>query len=607
MYTDPSDGKVYTNGVVTFDPGTNTTTDSGGGGGGGSYSGGGSSGGGGLDYSDPNVGSAVKDEFIFWWGEDWVKSHMSVIASAVEKKRTTDDIRRYSVENGANGPGATQVWDSVRAVVGFDVPAAFVRNIISNGTYLQSGWDQMWGQDTPAAAILGNPRMGDIMDLWNDYTGSAPFGPTAQNYLINLVKQYGWDQAVGLFKQWLPTTHSANSGNYGAEKRNTLRGILQTILRRDPTEEELSQDGPYWDLLTGDMGSLNSAALLEQVRQSGEDQEMYQYKPAYMSEQDWWDAKNAFDNVGNWYYNKTPGEGGFEFTDQEIATMLTEGWTPSSLTNYFTALENAIYSRDMYNPILEEVSGAGWTDDQWFAFANGGEGSGALRAQLVQAQNQAQFREAYRQIMGTDPTPADYEYLSANFVSPSEYLREEQAKVTAAEMYPEVSELLQRVYGTNVTEQQLVDMSIGRAGTGELRAMIREAEKLDQYTWIHKQQYGTDPTPQDYAKYAGYTGPEELTWEITTRERMAELGPDIQEAWTFQYGAPMSEDDLRTMLGEQEGYGELRYKYKEAQEALGKEEAAWDWSMQAPSANIYYAPSEQGGFRNSMVGVADLN
>jgi hypothetical protein len=174
-------------------------------------------------------------------------------------------------------------------------------------------------------------------------------------------------------------------------------------------------------------------------------------------------------------------------------------------------------------------------------------------------------------------------------------------------MLPEVNEMLNRVFGSGTTIGELENMAMGGQGSGALKAQINQAMRLDQYRWTHKQKYGTEPTPTDYANYAGYAGPAELQWELNLAEDIGEFGPEVQEVWTKVYNESISDADLRIMLGDMKGSGELKYKYKKAQEQLKEEEAAHDAGFTTPGAFHLYGAAPQGGFKEVMSGIGDLN
>jgi hypothetical protein len=163
------------------------------------------------------------------------------------------------------------------------------------------------------------------------------------------------------------------------------------------------------------------------------------------------------------------------------------------------------------------------------------------------------------------------------------------------------------VLGTSVTLADLENLAMGGEGSGALRAQLDQASRLDEYRWEFKRKYGTEPTPTDYAKFAGYAGPAELNWELTLAENMAEVGPDIFETWNKVYtNNPLTEAQLKVMLGDMKGSGELKYQLKEAQEVVKKEEMAHDAGFTTPGVNIMFSGAPSGGFKLSMPGIEDL-
>ena len=289
-----------------------------------------------------------------------------------------------------------------------------------------------------------------------------------------------------------------------------------------------------------------------------------------------------------------------------VADMFNNGYTPDMVKQDLIWFEESQFLGGVYDEVLVEAFGSGFSQEDWFKVASGAEGSGAMRAKLVQAQNRVAYREAYRQVFGYDPSPGDYDRITQEFVSPGELIREHQAIESADEMYDEVNDLLQRVMGQSVSKSELKDMVLGRPNSGELRALINQATKLDAYRWVHKQYYDTEPSPDDYAQYAGYSGVAELQWEIVTTERIAELGPEIQEAFRRAYGYELEPDELQAMLGEQEGYGELRKLYTKAQEEVKKEETGVQAAHQEPKTEIAYGKAALGGFETSLKPLAEL-
>jgi len=299
------------------------------------------------------------------------------------------------------------------------------------------------------------------------------------------------------------------------------------------------------------------------------------------------------------------GNLGFTYLTPDMAAKLgnIDGQT---LAQQFAWQEEASYMQGIYSDVLTEAFGGSGGID-WYKMASGAKGSGAMRAQLVEAQNRVAYRETYRQIFGTDPNPSDYDRITQQFVSPGEMLREHQAIESADEMYEEVNDLLMRVYGQGVSKDELKDMVLGRTNSGELKALINQATKLDAYTWIHKQYYDTAPTPEDYARYAGFTGPAELQWEIVTHEKVNEMRETVNEALVKAGYDPFTDEELTTMYGEQEGYGDLLSIYRKASKKATEVDQAEDWQYSgAEMVDIGYTRAEQGGFKTSAPGLADL-
>lgn len=600
QYYDPATGKWATVGK------TATATS-----GGGSRSGGGS--GGSASASNAAINRAA-DIYRLWLGDAWVASHRSVIQKAASEGWTDRMIIKDAVLRGANTPYAKAMVDYIRSVCG-PLPLATVQNILASGVWLESDFATRIAPQY-STDILSNPQSLPFVQLWNRYTAAANFGPTAQSKLKEIVTRFGFtSDALNQWEQWLTTTDSANNGNYGADKREIIRSYIERWFGRPATDKELSRTGPYWNMVGGLMGQYETSKLKEALRSTDEYKQVFYAKLPNQSEEDFLSWKDAINSVGDWYFNDRPGAAGepyannFKgFSNEELAILNRDGWTADELMRYYKAVEEAAYNREIYEPILKEAFGDDVEID-WFALANGGRGSAQARAKLVEAQNRVQFREAFRQVFGRDPDPEDYDRITQEFISPSELIREYQAIESVDEMFPETNELLQRVFGETVTKEQLKDMVLGRPGSGELKALINEATKLDQFTWIHKQYYGTEPTPEDYARYAGYTGPAELQWEIVTNEKVKEMLPEIQKAWAKVYpNEPLiTEEDLFKYYGEQEGYGDIGAKLREMQQKYQEIEQAEQYQYSgAEQAELIYGRAEQGGFKTAYGGLAEL-
>jgi len=63
-----------------------------------------------------------------------------------------------------------------------------------------------------------------------------------------------------------------------------------------------------------------------------------------------------------------------------------------------------------------------------------------------------------------------------------------------------------RVYGEHADKNMLRLVAQGAKGSGAYEAKMTLAEELDRYRWTYKSYYKTEPTPADYARFAGYAG-----------------------------------------------------------------------------------------------------
>jgi hypothetical protein len=269
--------------------------------------------------------------------------------------------------------------------------------------------------------------------------------------------------------------------------------------------------------------------------------------------------------------------------------------------------EDAIALQGQYGGSMVEAFGSDLSSKDYYAVASGAIGSGAARVKMMEAQNRVAFREVWRNYNGTDPSPADYDYVTKNYVAPTEYAHRMAAKESAKEQITSVNDLLSRTMGKTVTLGELENLAMGGKDSGTLKAMIDQATRLDTYRWTWKQYHNQqEPTPDDYAQFAGYASVAELQWEIVTNEKIKEYDEAIQDVWQKAYGETMSAEDMHTMLGETEGYGDLQGKWTKAKEMVADEENAQRGAHYAEKTRVAYTQAEQGGFKEGMAGLADL-
>jgi hypothetical protein len=243
----------------------------------------------------------------------------------------------------------------------------------------------------------------------------------------------------------------------------------------------------------------------------------------------------------------------------------------------------------------------------FYKVASGAKGSGAMRAKMQQAQNMYAFKEVYRDYFGTDPSPGDYQAISSQFVSPSEFAHRMAAKESAKAKIEQVNELLGRTLDHQVTLADLENLAMGGQGSGEVQAMIDQATRLDQFTDTLYQYKGHEPTADDYAGIAGYPSAAAFKWEITVNETMAEMGDEIKQIWLkANPESPLSDEQLRIMLGKSEGWGDIQKQFNLAEKEVSEAETARKNAMNVDKISPIYNVAEQGGFKQGLPGLSDI-
>ena len=700
----------------------------------------GGGGGGGYYYGGSGGGASYPSSTMRGWFQDYYGSTPdALVRKADEENWTMLDVIRRAIADGVEGPQLTVIKGVIRQTAApfywkdpAGIPESLVIELVKKGYFDGAGVEYLQNIYFPSIkeANLNNPLATPFVDAWVEMTG-RPLTTTALNKLQEIVRTFGYTEAGKVaWQEWVKTTDSAITGNWGAAHRAGIYNDITTILGRLPVAGELDPDSALWNM--------SDAARLEYLRTTPEYQDIYAGKPVWMSELDFVSFSMAYDEVFRWYYGDTviknedgsltipygpyegtqevpvstpvavtptwqslsaaqfktdlqklgfnvSGEGGdvsqwvytiggetvaydalaakleevapdtyyrdeagfhyvqyegvanpktgqvapvtkpvpttFEdtasfqglsawtggyVTSQMVSDLLAGNISPANLKQMFIWQEEAIYLEGAYSDTLTEAFGSAG-DIDWYKLASGAEGSGAMRVQLMQAQNRIAFREAWRNYFNTDPTPADYDYLTNNFVSPAEFTHRMAAKESAKANFDKINELLNRTMGMNVTLDELENLAMGGSGSGSLQAMIEEATRLDAYTDVLYQWTGGPPTPDDYAGVAGFPSASAFKWEITVAEQMDELGPDIMSTWMKAYpDNPLTEEQLKIMIGKSEGWGELQYLYNQALEEEQESEYSRKIAMDIDKVRSIYQSSSIGGIKEGLPGLGDI-
>jgi hypothetical protein len=427
--------------------------------------------------------------------------------------------------------------------------------------------ESLWGKGAVDAKLAENPEYVDEV-VWKTLGNNAD---------ANTIERWAREQPEWLRGPEAAST-SINLGQYYAE-------IMRVPMPADALQAAV-------------IAGMTPAQLLLQMRETPEYKARYAAMPAWMNEQEFNTQKTLFDAVGRWYFQNDE----FHYSDEQLSYMFEHGITATEMGDRYRWTEEAASQMGggsgSWSWALEAM-GITLTDEMAYTMASGAEGSGDLFALLVRGQNRHSFDEAFALYTGSKPSAGDYAYLEANFVSPGEYAARMAAKEYAAEWFPQVNELFQRVLGTEADYNKLMDVSLGAAGSGAYKAMIAAAEELDRYTAPWREYARTDPTPAQYASWAGYSGPDELAKLLNAQELVRSQGADMMgvynDYWVSMGAAPMTQEDVLTLSGKYEGWGAIDARLTMAANHRQREEQARRQALNNPTAQAYTVATQFGG------------
>ena len=600
----------------------------------------------GRDYRSFNEG--VNDIFIYNLGRPASSSELSMVQNGMW---SDDHIMRYmqglSEFNRSPGynraaAGGQDLWDSM--VGNTPVPEAELRNWVLND----------YTQEQVKARIKSLPeyRYGNqwktdalaFTDTWEQKTG-IPLTYTARLKRDEAV-QLGWSDYQ--WADWVESTDSYNNGTEMAGmKMNTIKS-LQNLWGIGAVDEKLLADPNYigntvwaalgknpslnvvddWarkqpEYLTGPKASTdrvnlrgfigglmrvpvgeelltmfikqgyNEAQVYEILRGTTTYKERYGYMPAWMDEGTFNSYADAYAEEGRRYFGND-----FKYSMQQIGYFLEEGIYPTELRNRNIWTEDAWADLPGMND-LGKALGKSYSFNDAYLVASGGQGSGKIRAELIEAQNLRAFDTVFQLYNNRMPSPSDYAYLRANFLSPAVYAGMMKAKEDADAMFPEVDALFRRVYGYGADLSRLQAVAQGAQGSGAYSALIQAAEELDRYRLVWKNYTEEEPTPQQYAEWAGFAGPEELAKQIQVKELVDAEGPALMrkynDYWVQQGVQPLSDDDIHTLVGKYEGWGAIDAKMQTALEHRQEVEQAQQQALSSGKAIGWVTSTPFGG------------
>lgn len=488
--------------------------------------------------------------------------------------------------------------------------------------------------DSYASGVEMDAKKQDVTDTLIDAWG---WGVVNQKLLDDpdFVENVVWGElgegaAWSVVQDWARRQPEWMAGPEAATSKRGLRELWGTIMRQPISDARLDQ--MVFDGITTDQ-------LYEQMRQNPAYQAMYQYTPAWMSESEWHYHRDAYNAVGRWYfapeqdyemkwiarpevaaqisgqaatqYMLSSGwkfEGGvwyepsypdvWRYEDAQIGFFIANGISEQELEERYRWTEDAIANLPTMN-YLGQAIGRTYTQADAYLVASGAQGSGQIRADLIRAENLRQFDTVFAIYNDRAPSAADYRYLENNFISPQEYAVKMQAIEDADAMFPEIDEMFQRVYGYGADRNKLRLMAQNAKGSGAYKALVQAAEELDRYTSVWRLYAKTDPTPEQYAGWAGFAGPEELAKMLEVKELVDSQGEELlrtySDYWVEQGLPGLAESDIETLLGKYEGWGEIDARMRIAQEHRDRQDTARLNNLSAGVASGWITVTEFGG------------
>lgn len=513
-------------------------------------------------YTQNQIAEAIRALPEYKTGVEVQTSKVNMMADWEAKTgRKMSDVAKAQMDTAIEQNWSAEMWDSwVKA------QPEYANGIEVEGqkASVQSVLEQLWGIGAVVDKLAEDP-----------------------NYIENVVyAAVGKGASQAVIEEWARSQPEYMQGPGAASDKETLRNFYATIMRA-PIKED------YLDSLV--RAGTTTDQLIQILRQTDEYKAYFAGKPSWMTETEFVAQKMTFNVVGADYFNNPD----YQYSPEQLSFFMEHGITPSELGQRYAWTEAAT-AELAHDNWLGEAIGKSYTQADIYAMVSGAEGSGQMKADLLEAQNRRNFDESFKMYTGRMPTEADYQYLRDNYVSPNEYAARMHAVETAVTQFANYDKIFRRVYGFGADMTKLQDVAMGAEGSGAYQALMDAAEELDRYTLVWRQySNGVDPTPSQYAQWAGFAGPEELQKRLNVKEWMDQQGPTIMKTWddywTAGGSAPMTSGQLETLLGQYQGWGALDAKLQAAKDhKAAQDQARNNWLSQG-TAVAYTTITSFGG------------
>lgn len=516
------------------------------------------------NWSDQQIADQARKHPKYKEGREYKTTKLSLIDRYEERMgRDLTDAAELALEKAVNEGWTMTMWDDF-----IETQPEY-----KNGTEMQGKKATVLNQ---LDGLFGRGVVDDLLEKDPDYVENVVW------------KQLGRDASQQAIDRWAREQPEWMNGPEASSTRVNLGAYWGNIMRTEATAEQL--DGWVRDGLTPDQ-------LLLSMRGTAEYQARYKAKPAWMTEEEFNYQRDAFNAQGRRYFNSDS----FTYDDGQLTYFFEHGITPQEVGDRYRWTEEAasqMSGKGSWAYYLEAM-GVSLTKDMAYQIASGAQGSGDLLALITQGQNRRSFDTAFTLYTGRRPTEGDYAMLESTYVSPEEYAQRMAAREYAAEVFPEVNELFQRVYGYEADFKKLQDVAIGAEGSGAYKALLEAAEEMDRYTAPWREYARTDPTPAQYAEWAGFSGPQELAKLLNARELVRANGREIMDIynsyWVMQGAAPITEEEIFTLEGQYMGWGEIDARLQMAASHRERVEQARRQALSSPTAQAYTVTTQFGG------------